>query len=252
MSFEEALHVGGGLELPAGIAFERFDHDRGDRLGPHQEFAAVTGDPAIAIPGRGVEDGVTVLQARAHPDIGLLLVVDPLIVGDHHAHIFDEARGRVVAVDHRRRFQRPAHLIDHAAQIAMEVDVTAETVDVIEDDAVAARGVGLHDREEGIEARTALRTSGQVICEGADNLITLGLGVVETGGQLRVQPVARNDLLLAGDAAIDQRKLGVMILWLLNCSLAHPSLLLSMNNPCCRSVILHRPNRSRSDQAALR
>nr|WP_244409738.1 hypothetical protein [Methylorubrum populi] len=252
MSFEEALHVGGGLELPAGIAFERFDHDRGDRLGPHQEFAAVTGDPAIAIPGGGVEDGVTVLQARAHPDIGLLLVVDPLIVGDHHAHIFDEARGGIIAVDHRRRFQRPAHLIDHAAQIAMQVDVPAETVDVIEDDAVAARRVGLHDREEGIETGTALRTASQIIRKGADDFITFGLGVVETGCQLRVESVARDDLLLAGDAAIDQRKLGVLCLWLLACSLAHHCLLCRVNNPCCRSVILHRPNRLRSDQTVLR
>ena len=86
-----------------------------------------------------------------------------LIIGDDDAHILHLGEKLNRAVDLVWPFQDAAHVIDQAAQIAMEVDFPAEAVDRIEDRAVAARGVSLHDREQGVQAMAAVFAAGPVI-----------------------------------------------------------------------------------------
>nr|WP_246391032.1 hypothetical protein [Methylorubrum rhodinum] len=178
MRLQKAVNVGGVAEGRIREPLQRFDDDRRDRLVPQQHLPGMARSFAVAVAHRRAEHGIAVFQARAHADVRLLHVVFALIVGDGDAHVLDKARGGVVAIDHVRRLQRPAHLVDHAPQIAVEVHIPAETVDMVEDDPVALRPVGPHDFEQRIEAGPAARAARQIVREGAADLIATALRVV--------------------------------------------------------------------------
>nr|WP_238183592.1 hypothetical protein [Methylobacterium trifolii] len=210
MRFEKAMHVGGVAELAGGKTFESLNDDRGDRLGPHQQLAAVTLHLRISISRTGCEDGVAILKPRPHADVCLLHVVLALIVGDSDAHVLDEVRGRVVAVNHGRRFEDAAHVVDHAPQIAVEVHVPAKAIDVIEHHSVTFGPIASHHFEQRVEAGTTLSAPRQIVGKSPTNFVAPARRVVETDRKLRVQTIARDYLLFRRDAPVDEGKVRLL------------------------------------------
>ncbi|NDW05116.1 hypothetical protein GTK09_11830 [Jiella sp. 40Bstr34] len=89
IGLQETLDVCLSLEAARGVAFERFGHDRGDRLIAFEHLAA-SGNPLIAIADGRRKHRIAILQARPHPVLGLLAILLPLVLGNRGEEIFDE------------------------------------------------------------------------------------------------------------------------------------------------------------------
>ncbi|BBK42779.1 hypothetical protein STVA_27990 [Allostella vacuolata] len=115
MVLEEAHHVGLGLEVARGIAFEGFLDDRGGRLVALQHLPAA-GHGHVLVADRRLEHPVAVHDPGAHAVLHLLAVLLALVLRDAGEQVLDQDRVRVLAELDGGGFQVAAGLGDGAAQ----------------------------------------------------------------------------------------------------------------------------------------
>ncbi|MCI0667486.1 MAG: hypothetical protein L0Y43_05475 [Methylococcaceae bacterium] len=131
--FQEALHFGLELKPSRGIAFERLLDDGGERFIPHQDVP-LTRYALVAIADRRLEHPVAVLNAGAHPVLGLLAVLLALMLRHAGQQVLNEHGIRVFAEFDRRGFQDRPGLADRGAKLQMRLQAPRQTRDVIDDD----------------------------------------------------------------------------------------------------------------------
>lgn len=96
MSFEEPPHGGAAIEAAAGIAFQRFADDRGQRLDPLQHFPAAR-RLFVLITDRSLEHPEAVERPRVHPVQRLLAILLALVLGDTREKMLDELAVGILA-----------------------------------------------------------------------------------------------------------------------------------------------------------
>nr|WP_253343422.1 hypothetical protein [Sphingobium sp. OAS761] len=204
MTLQEAGNLGLRLQLATGEALQGVLNDRG--LG----FVALDERPlafhlVVFVAQRQCETPIAVEAPRPHTGQGLLGVLAAMFACKGGLDHFENVLFRIVGEYALGGFQLAPGLADGIADREVGADASCEAVEVVNDDL----GAGAALFEEGdhfLEAVALLRLAGQIVGKDAKDAIAFPLGIFATGGFLRVEAVAVLGLLLAGDAAIDNRE----------------------------------------------
>nr|WP_245978112.1 hypothetical protein [Stella humosa] len=172
MVLEEAHHVGLGLEVARGIAFEGFLDDRGGRLVALQHLPAAR-HGHVLVADRRLEHPVAVHDPGAHAVLHLLAVLLALVLGDAGEQVLDQDRVRVLAELDGGGLQVAAGLGDGATQLQVGLEAAGQARDVVDDDDSALGAATPQEGQHGLHAGPVDEAAGDVVAEHLDDGIAL-------------------------------------------------------------------------------
>nr|WP_246188663.1 hypothetical protein [Nitratireductor arenosus] len=183
LGLEEALDLDLAGKTPGCITFERFLHDRGQRLVAHQHFAVAVALLVFVADRRG-EDVIAVEAARLHPVQGLLGILAALVLRDRSQDIFVKLAVGVIAQFDRGGFQNAAGPRDRLPQFEVNTHIAGKTRQIVNDDDTRVLAVGLQIGEQRHQAGTIGAAPGQIVGEQALDGIPLIGRILPASGLL--------------------------------------------------------------------
>jgi hypothetical protein len=201
---EKAHNVRLGLKSAIGKSFERFLHDRRNRLDALEHLTA-SRHAFVLVSDRRLKHGIAVRHARTHTIYGLLAILLTRVLRNTGQKILNQFGIGILAKLNRRRFQDAARAGDRAAQFKMGFKPARQTGHVVNDDDDALRLALAQIGEHRAHTGPVDTTTRHVVAENLDNVIALHAREFAAPCLLAFQAVAYGALFDARYAAINYR-----------------------------------------------